>query len=388
MKKITNIITIVLFLAILFGLSVAFVAMPDKSYSENEKRNLQLFPEFSLEALMDGKFSSEINEYFADQFPLRDAFVSLKALAELSLFKGENNGVLLGENETLGVRTFSIFKDRLNRIENMDHFYNRSVVKQLEALNKFAAEKADVPVHVIIPPRVIDVASESFNYPSNVSVSLDALISSTLSEDIFIPVSPVLKEKYSAGEYVYYRTDHHWTTLGAYYAYVEIMKSFGMEDVIISADKFEVKTAAEDFYGTTWSKCGFSFVSPDTMEFWSLGNEDNFTTTIGERQFSGFYDMSYLETMDKYSVFISGTNDVTFVESNYDEERPVLLLPKDSFANSLVPFLAQHFDLVLVNMANRMTNISAYAKQYSADRILFVWNAENLITSGNLGNIN
>ena len=388
MKKITNIITIVLFLAILFGLSVAFVAMPDKSYSENEKRNLQLFPEFSLEALMDGKFSSEINEYFADQFPLRDAFVSLKALAELSLFKGENNGVLLGENETLGVRTFSIFKDRLNRIENMDHFYNRSVVKQLEALNKFAAEKADVPVHVIIPPRVIDVASESFNYPSNVSVSLDALISSTLSEDIFIPVSPVLKEKYSAGEYVYYRTDHHWTTLGAYYAYVEIMKSFGMEDVIISADKFEVKTAAEDFYGTTWSKCGFSFVSPDTMEFWSLGNEDNFTTTIGERQFSGFYDMSYLETMDKYSVFISGTNDVTFVESNYDEERPVLLLPKDSFANSLVPFLAQHFDLVLVNMANRMTNISTYAEQYSADRILFVWNAENLITSGNLGNIN
>ena len=77
-----------------------------------------------------------INEYFADQFPLRDAFVSLKALAELSLFKGENNGVLLGENETLGVRTFSIFKDRLNRIENMDHFYNQSVVKQLEALIK------------------------------------------------------------------------------------------------------------------------------------------------------------------------------------------------------------------------------------------------------------
>ena len=388
MKKITHIITTVLFLAILFGLAAAFVIIPDKDYSENEKRNLQTFPEFSLEALMDGKFSSEINEYFADQFPLRDAFVSIKALAELSLFKGENNGVLLGENETLAVRTFSIFKDRLNRTEGMDHFYENSVEKQLEALNKFAAEKASVPVHVIIPPRVIDVASESFNYPSNVSVSLDALVSTTLSEDLLIPVSPVLKEKYSSGEYVYYRTDHHWTTLGAYYAYVEIMKSFGMEEDIIPRDKFTVNVVADDFYGTTWSKCGFSFVSPDTMEFWSLGNEDKFTTTIGERSFSGFYDMSYLETMDKYSAFISGTNDVTLVESNYDEERPVLLLPKDSFANSLVPFLAQHFDLVLVNMANRMTNISAYAEQYSADRILFVWNAENLITSGNLGNVN
>ena len=91
MKKITHIITTVLFLAILFGLAAAFVIIPDKDYSENEKRNLQTFPEFSLEALMDGKFSSEINEYFADQFPLRDAFVSIKALAELSLLKGENN---------------------------------------------------------------------------------------------------------------------------------------------------------------------------------------------------------------------------------------------------------------------------------------------------------
>ena len=388
MKKITNIITTVLFLAILFGLAAAFVIIPDKSYSENEKRNLQTFPEFSWEAFVDGKFSSEINEYFADQFPLRDAFVSIKALAELSLFKGENNGVLLGENETLAVRTFSIFKDRLNRTENMDHFYDQSVVRQLEALNKFASKTDSVPVHVIIPPRVIDVASESFNYPSNVSVSLDALISDTVSKDILIPVSSVLKEKYSAGEYVYYRTDHHWTTLGAYYAYVEIMKSFGMEKDIIPREEFTVNVVADDFYGTTWSKCGFSFVSPDTMEFWSLGNEDKFTTTIGEKSFSGFYDTSYLETMDKYSAFIGGTNDVTLVESNDDEERPVLLLPKDSFANSLVPFLAQHFDLVLVNMANRMTNITAYAQQYSADRILFVWNAENLITSGNLGNIN
>lgn len=388
MKKITNIITISLFLAILFGLAAAFVIIPDKNYSENEKRNLQLFPEISLENLLDGKFSSEINEYFADQFPLRDAFVSIKALAELSLLKGENNGVLLGENETLAVRTFSIFKDRLNRTEGMDHFYDNSVKKQLEALNKFASEKASVPVHVIIPPRVIDVASESFDYPSNVSVSLDALISETLSEDIYIPLSSVLKEKYSAGEYVYYRTDHHWTTLGAYYAYVEIMRSFGMEDDIIPADKFTVNVAADDFYGTTWSKCGFTFVSPDSMEFWSLGNEDDFTTTIGERSFSGFYDMSYLETMDKYSAFISGTNDITLVTNNTKTDRPVLLLPKDSFANSLVPFLARHFDLVLVNMANRMTNISAYAEQYSADRILFVWNAENLITSGNLGNIN
>lgn len=385
MKKITHIISVVLFMTILFGFSVAFVVVPDKTYSENENRNLQTFPEFSWESLMDGSFSSEINVYFADQFPLRDLFVSAKALSELALLKGENDGVLLGENGTLAVRTFSMFKDRLTRTDGIDLYYKETVQKQLNILNNYA-EKSTVPVYALIPPRVLDVAADSFKYPSDISLSLLAELD-TVSPDVLVPVADMLKEKYASGEYVYYRTDHHWTTLGAYYAYCEIMKSFGRESDIIPREKFAVEVVSEEFYGTTWSKGGFRFIEPDTMEFWSLGNEKNFVTTIGDRSFEGFYDRSYLEKKDKYSAFIGGTNDITLVESVFDEERPVLLMPKDSFANSLVPFLAQHYDLVLVNMANRMTDISAYIQTYSADRVLIVWNMENLITSGNLGNI-
>lgn len=385
MKKITHIINIVLFLAIIFGISAAFVIIPDKSYSENENRNLQTFPEFSIEKLFDeGKFSSEMNEYFADQFPMRDLFVNIKAMSELALLKGENDGVLIGEDGILAVRTFSMFKDRLTRV-NSDMFYADTVKRQLGILNKFA-ENSSVPVHAVIPPRVIDVASDSFRYPDDISKSLIGTLD-TVSPEILVPVHSALSQKHLEGEYVYYRTDHHWTTLGAYYAYVEIMRSFGMEDDIIEADEFNKQTVADEFYGTTWSKSGFRFVGPDTMEFWSLGNEDQFTTTIGDVSFGGFYDVSYLETKDKYSAFISGTHDVTKVTKNGETDRPVLLIPKDSFANSLVPFLAQHFDLVLVNMANRMTDITTYVTEYSADRVLFVWNLENLITNGNLGNI-
>ena len=385
MKKTTNIITIVLFLAILFGLSAAFVVIPDSNYSENENRNLQTFPKFTWDSFLDGSFSSDMNVYFADQFPLRDLFVSAKALAELALLKGENDGVLLGKDGTLAVRTFSMFKDRLTRTEEMDLYYSETVQRQLGILNKYA-QNSTVPVSVIIPPRVVDVAGDAFKYPSDISASLLAELN-TISKDTYIDVSSALMEKYSAGEYVYYRTDHHWTTLGAYYAYCEIMRSFGMENSIIPKEKFEVEVVSDEFYGTTWSKGGFRFVKPDTMEFWSLGNEKHFVTTIGDRSFEGFYDRSYLDKKDKYSAFISGTNDITLVQSVLEEERPVLLLPKDSFANSLVPFLAQHFDLVLVNMANRMTDISSYIQTYSADRVLIVWNMENLITSGNLGNI-
>lgn len=385
MKKITNLITIVLFLAILFGLSAAFVLLPDKSYSENENRNLQTFPAFSFDSLLDGSFSSDINVYFADQFPLRDTFVSLKAISELALLKGENDGVLIGENDTLAVRTFSMYKDRLTRTEGLDMYYADTVQKQLNILNNFASS-CTVPVSAVIPPRVVDVAADAFNYPTDISLSLLGELNS-VSTDVLVPVADVLKEKYSSGEYVYYRTDHHWTTLGAYYAYCEIMRSFGMEEDIIPADEFTVDTVSDEFYGTTWSKGGFRFIQPDTMEFWLLGNESEFTTSIGDRTFEGFYDRDYLGKKDKYSAFISGTNDITFVTRNTEEERPVLLMPKDSFANSLVPFLAQHFDLVLVNMANRMTDISSYIETYSADRVLIVWNLENLVSNGNLGNI-
>ena len=98
MKNKINLITVCLFAALLFGFSIAFFILPDNSFSEQENRSLRTLPSFSLEKLADGSFGEEINDYFADQFPLRDALVGLKGISEITLAKGENNGVLLGED--------------------------------------------------------------------------------------------------------------------------------------------------------------------------------------------------------------------------------------------------------------------------------------------------
>ena len=96
-----------------------------------------------------------------------------------------------------------------------------------------------------------------------------------------------MREKYDAGESVYLRTDHHWTTYGAYIAYTELMKSWGMEADILPMDAFSVETV-ENFYGTTWSKSGYKFIAPETLEVWTMGNEDRFTTScISEKQVKG-----------------------------------------------------------------------------------------------------
>ena len=159
-----------------------------------------------------------------------------------------------------------------------------------------------------------------------------------------------------------------------------------MGDSVIPKEDFTV-SATSGFYGTSWSKSGFRFVPGDTIELWYFGNEDEFTTNTGDGSFSGFYNTDWLSEKDKYSVFIDGTHSVTTVKKSGGEPRETLLVAKDSFADSLVPFLAQHFDLVIVNLAGRMTDLTAYAAEYSADRVLIVWNFENLITTGTIGNL-
>ncbi len=405
MKKIIDILTSVLFAAFLFAFAIAFVLTPDTNFSEEENRSLRTFPKFTWERLLDGSFSSDINEYFADQFPARDSLVGIKGVTETLLLKGENNGVLLGDDGQLAVRLFDAYKSRLERTPDMDYYYTDNVSVAVDALNTFAKSSA-VPVTTMFPPRTVDVASSAFGYPPEISDALETqLAESVVPEAGYLAdLRTQMESRYAAGEYVYFRTDHHWTTYGAYIAYVCLMLDWDMKDDIIPPESFTVETV-ENFYGTTWSRAGYKFVKPDTLEIWSPGNEDEFTTTCyAEKQikgedgkptkikeatktFSGWLNRDYLAKKDKYAAFLDGTHNEQTVFKNGGTDRPRLLIAKDSFANTMVPFLAQHFDLVIVNLAGRMTDLTSYVEEYGCDRVLIVWNRANLIENNILAAI-
>lgn len=406
MKRKLHITLISLFLFVLYGFTILFVIMPDQESSAEENRSLQTFPDFSMESLLDGSFSEKINTYFADQFPLRNGLVGIKGVTETLLWKGENNGVLLGSDGQLGVRLFTMYKSRLERTEDMDFYYTENIQSAVDGVNAFAAE-CPVPLVTLLPPRTVDVAASRFSYPTMLSDRMHKQLAEGFSDDAhFLDVLPMFRDKYDAGEYVYLRTDHHWTTYGAYLAYCEVMRSFGLAEEILPESAFSKETI-EGFYGTTWSKAGYKFIGPDTLELWSAGNDADFTLTFYAAKqakddsgkivtvrepynsFTTFYNREKLAEKDKYAAFLDGTHNELTVSKTDGAfgDREVLLIAKDSFANTMVPFLSQHFDIAIINLAANLTNLSEYIDIYGADRILIVYNWQNLIENNNLAAI-
>ncbi|MBQ8440378.1 MAG: hypothetical protein IJX19_06945 [Clostridia bacterium] len=388
MSRKLQIVTVVLFVTVLFAFSIGFILTPDQSFSEQENRSLRSFPKFTWKKLASGAFGDEINDYFADQFPLRDALVGLKGYSENTLGKGENNGVILGKDGQLQTRLFDMLWADGSIVKDTDVYDPATVQKALDGINR-AEDSLEIPFSVLLTGRVIDVSVSASDYPAQFSDALLTQLREGMGDGVdYIETVPMFREKYDAGEYVYYKTDHHWTTLGAYYAYVETLKSFGMEDEILPMDAFERETVSKCFYGTAWSAGGMKFVPPDQIEHWTLGNESEFSITADGRELSGFYSDSYLEKKDQYSFFLDGTHDVVTIKKE-GEERPTLLILKDSFANSMAPFLAQHFDLVLLNLSSRkdFTNVTAFAEEYEADRALIVYTVENVVTADKLSKL-
>ena len=378
-KKATaaDIITAAGLLITIYGLSIGTLLIPDKDFSEDENRYLQKKPEFSLEALIDGKFTAEISDYFADQLPLRDGFVGAKAVAEISLAKQENDDVLLGKDGHI--------------IAKNDYADTSRIDANLDALKTFA-KTTGTDLRVAIAGRSQDVLTSYAPalYPAEeLSDKVFAYVNASLSELDTIELLAPLRARADAGEYVYYRTDHHWTTLGAYYAYAEIMNAYGIEPYPL--DHFTVETASDAFYGTTWSKAGMKWIAPDTMEFFRYPGDETLVTEITDRDktLEGMYDRSYLEVKDKYSAFIGGNNARVRIypasgSPLADPSRETMVLIKDSFGHSLAPFLAAHFDLEIIDLRYYRLSVPALLDEVDADRILVVYNLDSLANGSSL----
>ena len=391
MKHRHAIMTVVSFVFLLCFTAIAFWLIPDKTFSARENRALQTLPQMSVQAFLLGDLSSAYNDYYADQFVARDLLVGLKGRLELLVAKRENNGILLGSNGQLAKRLFLTARRNGNAAEDSDLIDAQHLKNAAAGINR-AASNAEVPFAVFLTGRTLDVAASSFSYPTEESEQMLEILRTNLQEAAgYLDLVPAYRARYESGEYVYYRTDHHWTTLGAYYAYCDIMKAFGMENDIIPTENFEKETVSSNFYGTFAAKSGFHFVPPDSIELWLLGNEESFLVVAdGNPLQEGFYNRAHLEGNDQYSVFLDGTHDVVTVTKKDGTDRPKLAIFKDSFANSVAPFLAQHFDLVLYNLSSPRTDytdVTAYTGTCNADYALVLYTLGNVIETDKMNRL-
>ena len=363
MSKRACIVTTVLFLVFIGGFCLLIFVMPDRTFSEQENRYLQQLPDFSLEALEDGSFMASFEKYTTDQFPFRDAWTTLKAGAELAQGKSENNGVYYCEGGLL-----------IERATRPDPAQTES---NIAALNTFS-ENVDVPVYLQLVPNSGSVWEDALpeNAPFYNQKDLIHQIYSQVVDVTTIDVSSVLDAH--KDEYIYYHTDHHWTTLGAFYAYQAAAEAMGLTPR--EKSDFTPEIASDSFYGTVYSTSGFSWVPPDTIEYWVQEPAGLQITNYpkGEPVEGVLYDRSFLQKKDKYSSFFGGNTPMLDITTGADADLPVLLVIRDSYADCQNPFWFEDFSrIIVVDLRYYKGDIDGLVRDEGVDSVLLTYSAGN-----------
>lgn len=367
-NKGSNLAVVSIFFAFIFVFAVLFWVLPDRETSPEENRSLQSFPQFTWEKLLDGSFTEEFGEYMADQFPARNFFVGIKAAAETALLKGENNGVMRGSDGYLITRYDSVDTETLeNNIDCISGFLRSAEEKNFDVTVAFAGRTCDVAASETKEIYGSEMSDKTWETLSQMSVEKNVPFC-----NLMLP----LRDRMEKGEYVYYKTDHHWTTLGALYAYNEIAVKADLP--YYDKEEFESETVSEEFYGTTWSKAGIKWAKPDVMEYFRYdGDEDLVTVIQNGEEFEGVYKREHLETKDKYASFIGGNNARTDVTDGTGE-REKLLIVKDSFAHSTIPFFARSYDLVIIDLRYYSSSVIRLMEEEGIEKAILLYNMETL----------
>lgn len=359
------------FLLFIFGMAIWFLLNPKHDYSSSEKRYLQQFPETSAQNIADGKFGEEFETWFADQFPMRNMWVGFNAYYNLAIGNNGVNGVYNCDNGYL-----------INKPISTENYIN----KNLGVITKFK-ESVNVPVTMLLAPSTGYIADDVLPAIHDEYIDdsvFDSTIKTLESSNIgFVDLRQTFKDEYKNGTQLYYKTDHHWTTAGAYTAYTKLCEKLNQTPA--PKDKFEIETY-NDFYGTTYSTSGFWFTQPDTIEVWNnkSNTSENISVTITEGTESKSYDSmffyNHIDEDDKYPVFIDGNHALTEI-TNKNAKGGTILLIKDSFSHCLAPFLAENYSkVVLVDMRYYKLNVSDLIKQENADEVVVLYGIDNLAT--------
>lgn len=347
--------------------------LPHKSFSADENRSLQEFPKFSFEGLIEGDFTADIGSFYSDQFPARRFFVEMKSVAELGQLKMQNNSVIPASGGRL--------------VKRLEYVSLDAAEKNLGAIEDFKEllSTKEIPLTTVIAPRSTDVFAD-FVHPLYSRQRADriweAIGESGLSD---LSLVEPLKKAENEGGYIWYKTDHHWTTDGAYLAYTLLADELNYSP--LPTEFFKPTTVSEEFYGTTWSSSGMPWTKPDKMTFYRFDGDEEYVVKnmITDDVMQGFYDSSKLEVKDKYSTFLGGNQAyVKVYNPSAADEKPKLLIVKDSFAHSIAPFLALHYELHIVDLRYYTESTAKLALSIDADHVLILVGADTLATSTDL----
>ena len=352
-KIITSFFCLLLAVSTLAGL-----LLPDRYYSEREKRTLTQKPQFTIADFISGEFSGELEKYLTDQVPLRDGWATMKTYMELAIGKRESVGVYICKDKYLMDKFTSYSKKQL--------VANAAALVDLQ--EKLAAE--GISMNTILVPMAAQVLTDKL--PAYAPVADYAAILQVLT-DAGVDTTDVLSALVAhSSENIYYRTDHHWTSLGAYYAYCAWR---GIEP---NVDEWTQEVLCDDFYGTTWNKVPLPTVPAEEITAWYKHINRSVSYNNGQYETDSIYERKYLSGSDQYAVFLNSNQAQTVIEGSGKSGK--LLLIKDSYGNTFSQFPVEDYaEVHVLDLRFFKGDVTEYAKENGITDTLVLYGTQSFV---------
>lgn len=362
--KIRDKLLTLLFCAFIFGFGILFLAMPKEEFSENEKRNLATMPEFSVKSVLNGKFESGFETYLNDHFPFRKEFTATDAYLMLLSGRNGSNGIYKGSDGYLFTKPVKYNTENIN--------------SNVSALKAFA-QNTEIMSTMILMPTSGYIMSEKL--PKNHEEYRDEAIINDIHKQIetdirWVDIIPKFTNAKESGQ-IYYKTDHHYTTYGAYLAY----EAFCEEHGLVPFKDYSIERY-NGFYGTSYSKSALWNEPGECFEVWRYPSRTSIT--IQNKEYQSLWFDEHLSKLDKYPVFLNGNQPFSRI-INPDIEGGKILILKDSYAHAMIPFLAQHYNQIdVVDLRYYFEPVSKLVEENQYGEIFMIYGLSSLCDSNDI----
>lgn len=371
-NMIHRVITMIVLGVIVVGILWTLISK-DKTYSEVENRMLAQKPELTWNNIISGKFMTDMESYITDQFFLRNQWIELKTAEDLAAGKRESNGVYIGKKGYL--------------MEIQDEPDNENIIKTSQAIADFSAKHADLNQVMTLVPNAAYICDQLRPTAAPVHDQSEdiALVKNTVENSLtFVDLTDTLKEHKTEG--IYYKTDHHWTSLGAMYAYEALIPSLKIENASTNYTAYPV---THDFQGTLASTSGYTG-SRDTIDIYVCNDSslDSLVTYVEETtKTASIYDSSALEQKDKYEVFLGGNHMRVDIQTPKAPERTLLII-KDSYANCFVQFLLPYYNnIIIIDPRYYYDDLDKLISDKGVTDILYLYNVTTFADDTSLADV-
>ncbi len=341
-------ISVILFACLLLGLTVVDIVTPDRFLSETENKKLQQKPEINIENIFSGKFEKEYETYVSDQFLGRDSWVSQKTFFDKNLFfKKEINGIYFGKDNYLFEKHKDV-KDKKKKLKKLQSFLeqhqNQVSVMIIPTSDNILSDK--IPYMPILDEK--ELLEEIHSISGNSYIDMYSVMMSHKDEDI------------------YYKTDHHWTTEGAYLGYLAFCEKMNLEPVPL-----KLETISADFLGTLHSRVNIP-VKSDIIK--KMEPEITLEKVVFDKnnKKDALFFPEHLETKNKYGYFLDNNHGLIEITTSNKNGKTLTIL-KDSYANCMVPMLVNHYENI--NIIDKRYFSNGFEKYIGEnDDILILYN--------------